>query len=198
MQRVVTGHAIIVSPIHCGEASSSGCRCPGSEGSCTGCHSGGASQQGCRRPAEVARSPSGGPCDRRQASHGRLRSVCLRPPATESPARCRQTHTTGSVRDWKTLGLLETKGKSLLRVPSLGRVRTLPLLNIRTGIQSSTVESNGCGARGGGQPEVRDSEYCEDCEKALRVLAGRPKFVGFPAGNLSGNMSGFSGYPTRS
>jgi hypothetical protein len=67
----------------------------------------------------------------------------LRPPASESPARCRQRHTTGFVRDWKTRRMLESKGKSLSRVPSLRRGRRLHLLNIRSGIQSSTVKCIG-------------------------------------------------------
>src|ERR1039457_1820435 len=58
--------------------------------------------------------------------------------SSESPARCRQTHTTGFVRDWKTRGVLESKGRSFWRVPSLGRGCSLHLLNIRNGIHSST------------------------------------------------------------
>jgi len=39
-----------------------------------------------------------------------------------------------------TLRVSRKKGRSFVRVPSLGRGRSLPLLNIRTGIHSSTVK----------------------------------------------------------
>ena len=121
-----------------GETSSNGCHCPGFEGSCTACRSGHVPERGWHHFPGGARSPSGVPSGRKRASRNHLRLVGLRPRSSGSPARCRQAHKTGSVRDWKARGVGESKGRSFWRVPSLGRSRSLHLITIRNGVHSST------------------------------------------------------------
>ena len=88
----------------------------------------------------------------------------------------RQQRRSGSVRAWETLWLFGSKGRSLLRVPSLGPDRSLHPLNIRPGIQSSTVKLDGHGGvagvgRGGHRPYI-ETKCCRLRKTTTRAKNG--------------------------
>src|ERR1035437_10954837 len=113
--------------------------------------------RGCCHPPDATRSLSSAPFvhTRPARTHQQLAVARLLPNGNR--ARFRRTHSRGFHWGASSGHTSSTawKGRSFWRVPSLRRGCSLHLLNIRNGIQSSTVKGigQGGGAGGGGNGE---------------------------------------------
>jgi hypothetical protein len=101
---------------------------------------GDAFRPGCCHPAVATRSPSSAPFVHTRPARTRQQLVVVRLLPSGNPARFRRTNSRGF--DWCAssghTSSTARKGRSFWRVPSLGRGCSLHLLNIRTGLHSST------------------------------------------------------------
>ena len=139
---------------------------------------GDASRLDCCHPAVATRSPSSAPCAHKKPARTHQQLVVARLLPSGNPARFRRTNSRGFHWGASSGHTSSTarKGRSLWRVPSLGPDRSLHPLNIRSGIQSSTVKLDGHGevagvGRGGHRPYI-ETKCCRLRKTTTRTKNG--------------------------